>query len=287
LRRRLGDSAKQSAPVIDPASDATALLIGRCGNYAALSVALGERMAVVGALSIEAAANHLKDRDIDGIVLGGGFTSRVVDAFLTVLSEDSRFRNLPVAVTSGALARGYDLPNLERITGEPAEVAACALPMIRQHAFEAQLSRALQAADADGLLDPRTGLLTSVAFARDFARAVEQTRSDGNGLSVARFAFRPGNQRAQLDAARIISRLKRRTDFGAAHHDGSVLVVFGDTDLPEAHAIARRLSSVMRQTSNGRRARADAAVAVATLLPSDTPKSLLSRLYEDARDQAV
>jgi hypothetical protein len=43
----------------------------------------------------------------------------------------------------------------------------------------------------------------------------------------------------------------------------------------------------MRQTSNGRRARADAAVAVATLLPSDTPKSLLSRLYEDARDQAV
>jgi GGDEF domain-containing protein len=159
--------------------------------------------------------------------------------------------------------------------------------MIRQHAFEAQLSRALQAADADGLLDPRTGLLTSVAFARDFARAVEQTRSDGNGLSVARFAFRPGNQRAQLDAARIISRLKRRTDFGAAHHDGSVLVVFGDTDLPEAHAIARRLSSVMRQTSNGRQARSDAAVAVATLLPSDTPKSLLSRLYEDARDQAV
>jgi hypothetical protein len=287
LRRIADDAARDSLPGIDPARDATALLIGRGGNYASLSVALGERLGVVGALSIEAAANHLNNRDIDGIVLGEGFTPRVVDAFLTVLSEDARFRNLPITVTSGQSERAYNLPNLEMMSGEPADIAASALPLIRQHAFEAQLNRALQALDAGGLLDPQTGLLTSVAFARDFSKAVAQTLSDGGGLSVARFAFEPGNTRAQLDGARIISRLKRRTDFGAAHHDGSVLVVFGDTDLRDAHAIARRLSSVMRQTSHGRRARSDAIVTVATLLPSDTPKSLLARLFEDSRREAV
>jgi hypothetical protein len=287
LRRTSDGDAQDVLPNVDPARDATTLLIGRGGNYASLSVALGERMGVVGALSIEAAASHLNNRDIDGIVLGDGFTPRVVDAFLTVLSEDARFRNLPIAVTADQLARPYDLPNLEIISGEPADVAAAALPLIRQHAFEAQLNRALAALDAGGLLDPQTGLLTSVAFARDFSRAVAQTLAGGGGLSIARFAFDPGNTRAQLDGARIISRLKRRTDFGAAHHDGSVLIAFADTDLRDAHAIARRLSSVMRHTSNGRRARSDAAVTVATLLPTDTPKSLLARLYEDARREAV
>ncbi|WP_024519411.1 hypothetical protein [Bradyrhizobium sp. Tv2a-2] len=283
LRRLANDAARNILPETDPASDATALLIGRGGNYPALSVALGERMGVVGALSIEAAANHLNNRDIDGIVLGEGFTPRVVDAFLTVMSEDARFRTLPVTVTSGRQARSYELSNLETISGNPADIAASALPLIRQRAFEAQLSRALQALDAGGLLDPQTGLLTSTAFARDFSKAVEQTLSEGGGLSVARFAFDRGHQRAQLDGARIISRLKRRTDFGAAHHDGSVLVVFGDTDLRDAHAIARRLSSVMRHTSHGRRARSDAVVTVATLLPTDTPKSLLARLYADSQ----
>ena len=54
----------------DPVRDATVLLIGRGAGYAALSVALGERMGLVGALSIEAAAKHLNSRDIDAIVLG-------------------------------------------------------------------------------------------------------------------------------------------------------------------------------------------------------------------------
>ena len=91
------------------------LLIGRGAAYPALSVSLGERMGVVGALSIEAAAKHLNARDIDGIVLGEGFSARVVDAFLTVLAEDTRFRNLPVVVTSDGLTPAYDLPNLEII----------------------------------------------------------------------------------------------------------------------------------------------------------------------------
>lgn len=282
--RRLSEEPTTRLPDTDPTREATALLIGRGGAYPALSVALGERLGVVGAFSIEAAANHLNTRDIDGVVLGEGFSVRVVHAFLTVLSEDARFRNLPVVLTTGDLAPSYELPNLEIVQGEPADIAANALPLIRQHAFEARLSRTLRAIDAEGLLDPQTGLLAKAAFDRDFAHAVGQTLAGGGGLSVARFVFDPANPRAQLDGARIISRLMRRMDFGAAQGDGSVIVAFADTDLRNAHGIARRLSAVMRHTSTGMRgSRSDPAVTVATLLPKDTAKSLLARLTSEAQ----
>jgi hypothetical protein len=288
MRRLDGDQAARTPPAdTDPARDATALLVGRGAAYPSLSVSLGERMGVVGALSIEAAAKHLNTRDIDGIVLGEGFSPRVVDAFLTVLAEDARFRNLPVVLTSDGVAPAYDLPNLEVISGEPAYVAANALPLIRQRAFEVHLSRTLRSIDAGGLLDSRTGLLTSAAFNRDFATAVYQTLSRGGGLSVARFVFDPVHARAQLDGARILSRLMRQMDFGAVQEDGSVVVVFAETDLRTAHMIARRLTSVMCHTSHGARdARSEPVVTLATLLPSDTAKSLLARLYDEARRAA-
>ncbi|HLZ01364.1 MAG TPA: GGDEF domain-containing protein [Bradyrhizobium sp.] len=285
--RRLSEEPATRLPDSDPAREATVLLIGRGGSYPALSVALGERLGVVGAFSIEAAANHLNTRDIDGIVLGEGFTARVADAFLTVLSEDARFRKLPIILTSDALAPSYELPNLEIIIGEPAEIAANALPLIRQHAFEARLGRTLRAIDAEGLLDPHTGLLVKASFDRDFVTAVQQTLANGGGLSVARFAFDAANTRAQLDGARIISRLMRQTDFGAVQTDGSVIVAFIDADLRNAHGIARRLSAVMRHTASGKRgARSEPTVTVATLQPQDSPKSLLARLYHPAQRAA-
>ena len=125
--RRLVPSSPVTLSHLDPARDATVLLIGRGGAYPTLSVALGERTGVVGTLSIEAAAKHLNVRDIDGIVLGEGFSPRVIDAFLTVLTEDARFRSLPIIVAAGDLARTYDLPNLEVISDAAAEVAATAL----------------------------------------------------------------------------------------------------------------------------------------------------------------
>jgi GGDEF domain-containing protein len=287
VMRRLVPATPIALSHIDPARDATVLLIGRGGAYPTLSVALGERTGVVGALSIEAAAKHLNVRDIDGIVLGEGFSPRVIDAFLTVLTEDARFRNLPVVLTGGDLAPAYDLPNLEIVSDDAAQVVATALPLIRQHAFEAHLSRTLKAIDADGLIDARTGLLTREAFERDFASAVYQTQQRGGGLSVARFAFDPEHPRAQFDGARIISRLMRQMDFGAAQEDGAVVVVFAETDLKTAHTIARRLSSVMRHTSHGTRdARAEPSVTVATLLPNDSAKSLRSRLQEEAHRAA-
>lgn len=289
VMRRLDDDAtgRKQLSDTDPARDATVLLIGRGAAYPALSVSLGERMGVLGALSIEAAAKHLNARDIDGIILGEGFSVRVMDAFLTVLTEDARFRNLPVVVTADGLTPAYDLPNLEFITGAPERIAANASPLIRQHALEAHLSRTLRSIDADGLLDARSGLLTSAAFHRDLATAVHQTVSRGGGLSLARFAFEPGHERAQIDGARILSRLMRQMDFGAVQDDGSVIVAFAETDLRTAHMIARRLASVMRHTSHGKRdARSEPVVTLATLQPSDSAKSLLARLHDEARRAA-
>jgi hypothetical protein len=284
VMRRLDAAGQVELAGIDPVREATVLLIGRGGPYPALSVALGERMGLVGALSIEAAAKHLNSRDIDGIVLGDGFTARVRDAFLTVLSEDPRFRNLPVILTSRELAPGYELPNLEIISGDAARIATNALPLIRQHAFEARLARTLRSIDAGGLLDPRCGLLTAEAFSRDFATALYQTAARGAALSAARFAFDAEEERAQFDGARIISRLMRQMDFGAMQADGSVVVVFPETDLRDAHMIARRLSAVMRHTAHGRRGtRCEPAVTVATMMPNDTAKSLLARLCDDAQ----
>ena len=287
VMRRLVPATRMALSDIDTARDATVLLVGRGGAYPTLSVSLGEQAGMVGALSIEAAARHLNTRDIDGIVLAEGFSPRVVDAFLTVLAEDARFRHLPVVVTSPDLVPSYELPNLEILTGDPAQVVATALPLIRQHAFEAHLSRTLKSIDAEGLIDARTGLLTSKAFERDFASAVYQTQQRGGGLSVARFAFDPAHPRAQFDGARIISRLMRQMDFGAVFEDGSVVIAFAETDRKTAHMIARRLSSVMRHTSHGKRdARAEPVVTVAMLEPRDSAKSLLARLSEEAHRAA-
>ena len=286
VMRRLDDDPAQRKQLsdTDPVRDATVLLIGRGAAYPALSVALGERMGVLGALSIEVAARHLNARDIDGVILGEGFTARVMDAFLTVLTEDARFRHLPVVVTSDGLTPAYDLPNLEFIIGAPELIAANALPLIRQHALGTHLSRTLRSIDADGLLDARSGLLTSSAFHRDLATAVYQTQSCGGALSVARFAFDPDHARAPLDGARILSRLMRQMDFGAVQDDGSVIVAFAETDLRTAHMVARRLASVMKHTSHGKRdTRSEPVVTLATLQSDDSAKILLARLGDDAR----
>src|SRR6478735_11756076 len=56
-------------PVGDALEDATVLIAGRGPLYPSLSVAMGERVKVAGALSVEAAARHLNIRDIHGIVV--------------------------------------------------------------------------------------------------------------------------------------------------------------------------------------------------------------------------
>ncbi len=281
--RRLGHgrASRAQLPPSDPLQDATILLIGRGASYPALSVAIGERTGVVGALSIEAAAKHLNARDLDGVVIGDGFSSRVVDAFLKVLSEDSRFRHLPVILTGEASQlQTYDLPNLEFATGTASDIVTRAVPLIRQNAFEMRLHRALKSIDAGGLLDPRTGLLTQDAFARDFATAVIEAKARGAALSAVRLALASSGPRARLDAARILSRLMRRMDFATLYDDASIVIAFPETDQRTTRMIARRLTSVLKQTvvNSKKDGRFDPDVTFATLLPNDNVETILDRL---------
>lgn len=274
-------------PESDPLDDATVLVAGRGKSYPGLTTATGERVGLIGALSVETAARYLNARDVDGVVIGDGFGPSIVAAFLTALSEDARFRDLPVALVP-ELPPAIDpsrLPNLERFAGTPAEVVAGFLPFVRMRAFEARLRRQLASIDAQGLIDPRTGLLTIAAFLADLTCAVEEAQARRGGLSLARFAFPPAlDRRASLDAARLVSRLVRNVDFGCRASDGSILVAFSATVLRNAHVIARRIASVLRHTmlapADDPSGHVDPAVTLATLKATDTVESLLARVSD-------
>jgi hypothetical protein len=272
-----------SLPAGDPLDDATVLVAGRGRSYPALAVAVGERAGLIGALSVQSAARTLAERDVDGLVIGDGFGPRVVEALLTVVAEDARFRDLPVAVLGGVpCARDAELPNFERIAGDAAVLVARFLPLVRLHAFEARLKRMLSSIDAKGMLDPATGLLTCEAFLRDLAGAVDEAREYGTRLCVARFSFPPPwDRRATADAARLTSRLVRSADFACQERDGAILVVFTETDLRAAHVIARRLAGVIKHTASGpdhERMRTAPDITLAAFKTGDSAASLLGRI---------
>jgi hypothetical protein len=267
-------------PAGDPLDEATVLVVGRGRNHPTLSVAVGERMAVMGALSIESAASCLKAREIDGIVIGDGLPSVSVDAFLSVLAEDARFRELPV----GAL-RVCDgiapLPNLV-CARDPLVLLAHMMPLVRLRAFEGALKRLLYSIECKGMIDPRTGLLNVDAFGKELDRAIADVGERGVGLSLARFSFEPEiDRRTGLDAARLVSRLVRDIDFACQQEDGSILFVFAEADLKAAHVAARRLASVLKHAMlqpGGDRPPVSPAVTLATLKPADTMLTLLARV---------
>ena len=281
------DTAPPDLPAGDPLDDATVLVAGRGRSYPGLTVTVGERVGLIGALAIETAARYLNARDVDGIVIGEGFGASTLAAFLTALSEDVRFRDLPVALLPEPpiALDPASLPNLECLAGDPAAVAANFFPLVRQHALEARLKRQLASLDAQGLIDPRTGLFTITAFLSDLARAMEEAQARRTGLSLARFSFPPTlDQRASLDAARLVSRLVRRVDFGCRAGDGSILVAFSTTALRNAHVVARRIASVLRHTmlapAGDPAAPVEASITLAALKASDTVESLLIRVSE-------
>jgi hypothetical protein len=205
-----------------------------------------------------------------------------------VLSEDPRFRNLPIILSKVGGLRDYDLPNLELAAQLPQDLATSALPLIRLRALESRLHRVLKSIDVGGLLDPRTGLLTEQAFHRDLAHTVAETLSRGTGLALAKFSFPAVQERSRFDAARILSRLMRRIDYATLGEDGTIIAVFAETDLRTAQMIARRLTSVMKQTIFGRKRteRLDPDVTVTSLRPQDTVDALLARLDNDGERAA-
>ena len=291
-RMRTLASRGETAPELpdsDPLDEASVLVAGRGRSYPGLAVAVGERVGLVGALSVESAARALNARDIDGMVIGDGFGPRIIEALLTVLAEDVRFRDLPVSVLGGhqgVLEEFYaHLPNLDRVAEGPERLLERFLPFVRLHAFAERLRRMLKSLDAQGMLDPNTGLLGHEAFWRDLNRAVDDAEKRGVGLSIARFSFERGDRRISLDAARLVGRLMRQVDFACREADNSIFAVFTETDLRTAHVIARRIASVLKHTmlapDRERNGGIDTAVTLATLKPTDNVNSLIARVVDE------
>jgi len=277
----------------DPLDDATVLVAGRGPLYPALSVAMGEQTKMVGALSVEAAARHLDERDIDGIVIGDGFTPRMIEAFLAHLAQEARFQEIPVAVMGDIPAafeggNEHALPNLDGIKGAPDRLVSRMVPMVRLHALQSRLKRMLHSLDTDGMFDPHTGLLTPEAFWRELNKAVEEAADRSHALTLARFTFEGGQNRANerrchVDGARLAGKLMRNIDFACNDDDGALLVAFTQTDLRSAHIVARRVAAavknVMRAPTNPND-RITANVTLASFKNGDTLQSLMQRVMD-------
>jgi GGDEF domain-containing protein len=271
-------------PVGDALDDATVLIAGRGPLYPKLSVAMGERVKVVGALSVETAAKHLNERDIDGIVVGDGFSPRMLEAFLSVLAQDPRFRDIPTAVIGEVPPDFSDsLTNIDHVDGDPARIVARMVPLVRMHAFETRLKRMLKSLDTDGMFDPETGLLTRNSFSRDLTRALSDASDRSLALSIARYSFDDvTDTRVSLDVARLVTRLIRNIDFACRDQDGSILVAFTQTDLRGAHVVARRIASALKHhsmlTAHRGHDQTPVDVTLATLKNGDTLNSLMLRV---------
>ncbi|HXX08873.1 MAG TPA: GGDEF domain-containing protein [Pseudolabrys sp.] len=269
-------------PVGDALDDATVLIAGRGPLYPALSVAMGERVKMAGALSVEAAARYLNTRDIDGIVVGDGFSPRMVEAFLTVLAQEPRFRDTPVAVIGETPPEFAEaLPNIDQVAADPARLVTRMVPLVRMRAFETRLKRMLKSLDTEGMFDPESGLLTRESFWRDLNKVATEAADRSLPLSIARFSFNGTTDlRASLDAARLMTRLIRNIDFATRDERGAILVAFTQTDLRGAHVIVRRLAGTLKSTMVTQRTEkpVTANVTLATLKAGDTLDTLMLRV---------
>jgi hypothetical protein len=269
-------------PVGDALDDATVLIVGRGPLYPTLSVAMGERVKIAGALSVEAAAKHLNARDIDGVVVGDGLSPRMVEAFLTVLAQEPRFRDVPVAVIGEAPPEFAEaLPNIDQVAADPARLVARMVPLVRMRAFEGRLRRMLKSLDTEGMFDPETGLLTRDSFWQDLGKVAADSADRSLPLSVARFTFDgAAGARGSLDAARLMTRLIRNIDFATRDEEGAILVAFTQTDLRGAHVFVRRLAGALKNTmltaQNPEPLTAN--VTLATLKAGDTLDTLMMRV---------
>jgi GGDEF domain-containing protein len=289
---RKGTAGVPALPDSDPLDEATVLVMGRGRHYPELATAVGERVGLIGALSPESAARYLNLRDVDGVIIGDGFGPSTVEVFLTALAEDSRFGDLPVGVVAD-LPASIDrarLSGVEPVRGEPKDIVAHMLPLVRVHAFAARLRRHAASLDARGLVDPLTGLFSSAAFDYGLPQMIADCRKRDVAMSVARFDLPAAlSPRARIDAARLVGRLIRPGDFAAQDVDGAITVVMADAALHQCHVVARRIASVIRSTLmceyDGGRA-VDAEVTIAALRPTDSPHSLLARVSGPERAAA-
>ena len=267
-------------PAGDPLDDATVLLVGRGRHHATLSVAVGERMGVIGALSVDTAERCLAAREVDGVLIGDGLPASAVEAFLATLCSNALYRDLPIALF-GAPDDIPELPNFVRAR-DPHVLLQRALPLLRARSLETALKRLLKSIECKGMIDVQTGLLNQHTFGQALGLAIKDAGERGAAFSLDRFSFEQLlERRTALDVARLVSRLVRDTDFACQEDDNAILFVFGDTSLRDAHVAARRLASVLKHTMlrpDRERPTVSPSVTLATLKPSDTPQTLLARV---------
>jgi hypothetical protein len=275
-------------PERDPLDEATVLVVGRGRSYPALANAVGARVGSIGALCVEHAARHLNTQDIDGLILGEGFGPSTIEAFLTALAADSRFRELPIGLVPD-LPRGFErgrLSGLVPVCGEPGDITEHMLPLVRVHSFGARLRRHIAALDSRGTIDAQTALYAVPAFARELARAIIGAKTGPVPLSIARFVFPAGQGwRFRIEAARLTGRLLRPEDFACQIEDGSLVVVLAAPPRT-AHVMARKIASALRltmldwQTGGRSHGPIEPVVTLAFLKATDTPESLLGRVSD-------
>jgi hypothetical protein len=255
VRRRSAALAADGGPTLrlpptDPLADAAVLVVGRGRVYPGVALAFAERVQTVGAFGLEAAFDMMQARDIDGVVVCDGFAPQRVEWFLDHLGRDSAFRDLPVALVAAETAGvPTQLTGLDSFAEGDADLLPVMLPALRAHAFASGLRRLARAIEAEGQMDPRTNLLTPAAFRAQLAVALEDVEGRGVPLSIARLSFPgPTPPRLVADASRVLARLIRASDFGGGD-DGGLLLALGDTDLKAAHAVVRRLASIVKHTT--------------------------------------
>lgn len=285
MRRRCAIMGLGNASVSEEAlEDASVLVVGRGRAYPAIAQLVGERVGLVGALSLASAEEFLAARQFDGVVIADGLTLPAIENFLGNIGDDIRKRDLPVALYGPAArvdSSRLSLP-VEPLMAET-EVVAHFLPLVRLHARRMTLERMIRSLDSDGTLDPLTGLMTQSAFQLQFTRAMADTRDRGAPLALARVSLAgTSNRRMRADVGRLVGRLIRLSDFGCLDANGATLIALPDTDLKTAQVALRRIGGVIRHTvfavgaDSGAQVEPD--MALLRVLESESIESALARL---------
>ena len=268
-------------PAGDPLDDATVLLIGRGRHHPTLSVAVGERMGVMGALSVDQGARCLNAREIDGIVIGDGLAAGSVDAFLTLLAEDARFRDLPVAVL-GAGRDAEKLPNFVRAR-DPLVLLERAVPLIRLRAFETALKRLLKSIECKGMIDAQTGLFNANAFGQALAPCHRGCRASAAcgcrspaSRSTSRSTAAPAWTRRAWSAGSSATSISPAGRTTARSCSRSATPICATPTWRRAGSPACSSTPCCGPTASGRSV--SPAVTLATLKPADTMLTLLARV---------
>ena len=157
-------STRLTCPTSDPIEDATVLVAGRGRGYPALTVAVGERMGLIGALSIETARSYLGARDIDGVVIGDGFNRADVEDFVEELARRPALARPAGDRAARCGARTRSRAHAERRPGRAATRRPSRRTSCRSRGCtpsRARLKRIAASLDQKGVLAPDTGLLTA------------------------------------------------------------------------------------------------------------------------------